>query len=77
MIMSSEDKSITEDKVIKKDHNKKFYEDHPELLTEKITCSECGLKYLYCNKSRHYKSQKHKLIVTSLALEKLKKQIKI
>lgn len=58
-----------------RDRMKKFYEDHPE-LAERITCPECGITYQYAHKGRHYKSKNHKYIVTSLELEKIKKQLK-
>jgi predicted metal-dependent HD superfamily phosphohydrolase len=72
--MSSNNNNSSEGKP-KKDHNKKFFEDHPE-LTKDLTCPECGLTYKYSHKSRHYKSQKHIHIITVIALDRLKNQIK-
>lgn len=63
-----------------KNTTKKFYEDHPEKLTERITCLECGWSYIYWNKSQHLKSKKHKMGASRIEalqaeVEKLKKQI--
>lgn len=75
MSSSESSKSSSEDGLVKKKYNK-FYEDHPEKLTEKIVCPECGVKYKYNNKTRHYNTQKHKYIVDAIALGKLKTETK-
>lgn len=74
--LKSSSDSPENETVSKKEKKSNFYENHPEKLTEIITCAECGLSYRYTCKSRHYKSQKHILIVTTRELEKLKKQKK-
>jgi uncharacterized OB-fold protein len=40
----------------------RFYERHPEKLTQKIICSDCGQAYLYPTKSMHCKTKRHILI---------------
>ena len=48
---------------IKKDYNKKYYENLKESgkSQEKIKCNMCGKNYTYYGKSKHIKSQYHKL----------------
>ena len=41
-----------------KEHKKKYVEANKEKINEKFTC-ECGGKYIYYNKSRHFKTKKH------------------
>ena len=55
-----------ENENIKLNPVKKFYENHPEKKTEYILCNKCGHKYLYCNKSKHYKTKLHILIVEKI-----------
>ena len=45
--------------------NKEIYDNFKEKnagkIKEKITCYLCGGKYTYFNKSRHYKTTKHRI----------------
>ncbi len=52
-----------EEEKIKINKVKKFYETHPEKLTDKIICKICNGRYAYFNKSHHNKTQKHLLIL--------------
>lgn len=50
---------------------KKYYEKHPNKLTEWIEC-ECGCFYKYVTKSNHLKSKRHCLVMK--ALKKVEEQ---
>ena len=39
-----------------------FFNKHPELKTEKITCTDCGQSYLYTCKYHHMLSKRHILL---------------
>jgi hypothetical protein len=48
-----------------KEKYKEYVEANKEKINEKFTC-ECGGKYIYYNKSRHFKTKKHLKFVTQV-----------
>jgi hypothetical protein len=53
---NKEYRELNKDKIKKKD--KEYYELNKDKINEKINC-ECGGKYIYANKSTHFKTKKH------------------
>jgi hypothetical protein len=55
---------IKEYREANKDKIKEYYETNKEKLNEKFNC-DCGGKYIFQNKARHAKSQKHQLFISN------------
>ena len=49
-------------------YKKQYYKDNKDKINQQYNC-ECGGKYVYNNKSRHFKSQKHQIYINSLVNE--------
>lgn len=66
------EEEIEQKKMLKKDWYVKYYN---EKLNCSVICEECGHEYFRSNKSRHFKSKKHKEKMSNSICEEIEKVV--